>query len=76
MAKYINVYDIIVGKIPYDSDLTDYQRGWNDALDSIAVNAPSSDVVPWKFLERFANVFVTPQFIREAKLMYEDIESD
>lgn len=43
----------------------------------IYINAlPTLDVVPWEFLERYADHFCAmvpyPEFIREAKLMYAD----
>lgn len=28
-------------KVPYDEELSEYERGWNDACDAIADNAPS-----------------------------------
>lgn len=40
---------------------------------------PAADVVPWEFLERYADYFCAvvsmPEFIREAKAFYEDMHS-
>ena len=41
MNDLISREAVRMGRIPYDDDLTEYQRGWNDACDAIADNAPT-----------------------------------
>lgn len=42
MSDLIKRESVLLGKIPYDTELTEYQSGWNDACDAIANNAPSA----------------------------------
>lgn len=52
-----------------------YETGWYDALECVE-KLPPADVVPWPFLERYADWFCAlvqyPEFIREAKQFHQD----
>lgn len=43
MSDLISRESVRAGRIPYDEDLTEYQRGWNDACDAIADNASPAE---------------------------------
>ena len=47
-TEYIAKADIENAKVPYDELLTDYQRGWNDAIDSVK-RCPPAFVRPATF---------------------------
>lgn len=42
MADLIDRQAARYAKVPYDEELSEYERGWNDACDAIADNAPSA----------------------------------
>lgn len=42
MSDLIKRESVLLGKIPYDTELTEYQSGWNDACNAIANSAPSA----------------------------------
>ena len=44
MARYIDAEQVRMAKVPYDDELTEYDRGWNDACEAIADNAETADV--------------------------------
>ena len=47
----------------------------HEILDDMFSAIPAADVVPWEWLERYADYFYAgvsmPEFIREAKMFYE-----
>lgn len=45
MPRYIDAEQVRMAKVPYDDELTEYDRGWNDACKAIADNAETADVV-------------------------------
>lgn len=48
MARYIDADAVRLAKVPYDEELSEYERGWNAACDEIAADAPTADVVERK----------------------------
>ena len=45
MARYIDADVILAAKNPYDDELSEWERGWNDACDALAKDAPTADAV-------------------------------
>ena len=42
MSDLIDRQAVRLAKVPYDEQLSEYERGWNDACEAIADNVPSA----------------------------------
>ena len=42
MSELIDRQAVRLAKVPYDEQLSEYERGWNDACEAIADNVPSA----------------------------------
>lgn len=49
MPRYIDADLVRLGEVPYDEELSEYDRGWNDACEAIANTTPTADVVEVKY---------------------------
>lgn len=77
MKEYVLREDVLrcVEEAGHDNELDLGYPDHNEAFQEIIKDIPAADVVPWEWLELYADYFWAgvsmPEFVREAKMFYE-----